>query len=105
MLNRRRFLTESLKGASLLSLGTVVPQFVANTARAATPGKDHILVVLEMTGGNDGLNMIIPYADELYRQARPTLGFRKDQVLRVDDEIGIHPGLQGLQQLLQNGNL
>jgi uncharacterized protein (DUF1501 family) len=105
MLNRRRFLSRSLQGASLLSLGTVVPQFIANTARAATPGKDNILVVLEMTGGNDGLNMVIPYADELYPKLRPTLRFRKDQVLKVDDEIGLHPGLQGMQQLLQNGNL
>ena len=105
MFNRRRFLTDSLKSASLLSLGTLVPQFIANTARAAAPGKDNILVVIEMTGGNDGLNMVIPYADELYHKYRPTLRFRKDQVIKVNDEIGLHPGLQGLQQLLTNGNL
>jgi uncharacterized protein (DUF1501 family) len=105
MLNRRRFLTDSLKGASLLSIGTLVPRFIADTARAAAPGKDNVLVVLEMTGGNDGLNTVIPYANELYRKLRPTLGFRKDQVIKVNDEIGLHPGLQGFQQLLQQGNL
>jgi uncharacterized protein (DUF1501 family) len=105
MYTRRRFLTETLKGASLLSIGTLVPRFIADTARAATPGKDNVLVVLEMTGGNDGLNMVIPYMDELYHKARPTLRFRKDQVIKVNDEIGIHPGLQGFQQLLQQGQL
>ena len=57
-----------------MAVGTVVPQFVSRTAQAAAPGKDNILVVLEMTGGNDGLNTVIPYADDLYHKARPTLG-------------------------------
>ena len=55
MFNRRHFLTRTLQGSSLLAVGTVVPQFVARTAQAAAPGKENILVVLEMTGGNDGL--------------------------------------------------
>ena len=73
MFNRRQFLTRTLQGSSLLAMGTVVPQFVSRTAQAAAPGKDNILVVLEMTGGNDGLNTVIPYADDLYHKARPTL--------------------------------
>ena len=105
MLNRRSFLSNTLRHSSLLALGTVVPQFLVNTARAATPGKDTVLVILEFTGGNDGLNTVIPYADELYRKNRPTLGFTKTQVIKVNDEIGLHPGLQGLQPLLQNGQL
>ncbi len=105
MFNRRRFLTKTLQGASLLSVGTLVPRFIADTARAAAPGKDNILVVLEMTGGNNGLNMVIPYADELYAKYRNTLRQRKEQVLKVNDEIGLHPSLVGMQQLLQSGNL
>ncbi len=105
MLHRRGFLTKTLKSASLLSVGTLVPKFIADTARAATVGKDNILIVLEMTGGNDGLNMVIPYKDELYPKLRPTLQQRKDQVLKVNDEIGLHPALVGMQQLLQNGSL
>ncbi len=105
MLNRREFLTRTLKGSSLLALGSVVPGFLANTALAAEAGKDTVLVVIEMTGGNDGLNTVIPYADDLYHKARPTLRFTKEQVVRVDDHIGLHPAMRSLQQLLSKGQL
>ena len=74
----------------------MVPQFVARTAHAAAPGKDNILVVLEMTGGNDGLNTVIPYADDLYHKARPTLRQTKDVVIRLDDHVGLNSGDAGL---------
>ena len=105
MFTRRQFLTRTLQGSSLLALGSVVPQFVARTAQAATPGKDNILVVLEMTGGNDGLNTVIPYADDLYHKARPTLHQTKDVVVRLDDHVGLHSGMQGLRPLWEEGQL
>jgi uncharacterized protein (DUF1501 family) len=105
MFNRRQFLIRTLQGSSLVALGSVVPQFVARTAQAATPGKDNILVVLEMTGGNDGLNTVIPYADDLYHKARPTLRQTKDVVIRLDDHVGLHSGMQGLKPLWQQGHL
>src|SRR5947209_7507181 len=105
MFTRRQFLTRTLQGSSLVALGALVPQFVARTAQAAVPGKDNILVVLEMTGGNDGLNTVIPYADDLYHKARPTLHFTKQQVVRVNDTIGLHPGMRSFEQLLQKGQL
>ena len=83
-------------GSSLVALNAMVPQFVSRTAQAAAPGKDNILVVLEMTGGNDGLNTVIPYADDLYHKARPTLRQTKDVVIRLDDHVGLelrHAGL------------
>ena len=105
MFTRRQFLTRTLQGSSLVALSAVVPQFVARTARAATPGKDNILVVVELTGGNDGLNTVIPYADDLYHKARPTLRFTKQQVVKVDDHIGLHPGLRPLERLLNQGHV
>ncbi len=105
MLTRRRFLTRALQGSSLVALGAVVPQFVARTAQAAVPGKDQVLVVLEMTGGNDGLNTVIPYADDLYHKARPTLRQTKATVVRLDDHVGLHPGLGGLKPLWEQGQL
>jgi uncharacterized protein (DUF1501 family) len=105
MFSRRQFLTSSLKSASLVALGSVVPQFVARTAQAAAPGKDSILVVVEMTGGNDGLNTVIPYADDLYHKARPTLRQTKDSVIRLDDHVGLHPGLQAMRPLWEQGQL
>jgi uncharacterized protein (DUF1501 family) len=105
MFSRRQFLTRTLKGSSLVALGSVVPQFVAQTARAAAPGKDNILVVVEMTGGNDGLNTVIPYADDLYHKFRPTLRQTKDVVVRLNDEVGLHSGMQGLRAMWDEGRL
>src|SRR6266568_2267909 len=105
MFTRRQFLTRTLSASSLVALGSAVPQFVARTAQAAAPGKDNILVVLEMTGGNDGLNTVIPYADDLYHKARPTLRQTKNVVLRLDDHVGLHSGLQGLRPLWEKGHL
>jgi uncharacterized protein (DUF1501 family) len=105
MYNRRKFLTRTLKGATLLSVGTMVPRFIADTARAAEAGKDTVLVVVELTGGNDGLNTVIPYADDLYHKARPTLRYTKDQVIRLDDHVGLHPAMGSFRQLWQQGQL
>src|SRR6266851_4382844 len=105
MFTRRQFLTRTLQGSSLVALGTVVPQFVARTAQAAAPGKDNILVVVEMTGGNDGLNTVIPYADDLYHKVRPTLRQTKDVVIRLDDHVGLHSGMQGLRPMWEKGHL
>ena len=101
MLHRRSFLRTS----SLLALGASVPEFLARTARAAEVGKEKVLVVLELTGGNDGLNTVIPYADDLYHQNRPTLRFKKERVLKINDHIGLHPSLNGLHQLHEKGEL
>jgi uncharacterized protein (DUF1501 family) len=105
MFTRRQFLVRTLQGSSLVALHSVVPGFLATTARAATPGKDKILVVIEMTGGNDGLNTVIPYGDDLYYKNRPTLGYKKKELITVDDHIGLHPGLRGLSALQQQGQL
>jgi len=94
MLSRRMFLKKTLQGSSLVALSSVVPGFVLNTARAAEVGKSTILVVLEMNGGNDGLNTVIPYGDDLYHKARPTLRYKKEEVVRIDDHIGLHPALR-----------
>jgi uncharacterized protein (DUF1501 family) len=105
MFTRRQFLTRSLQSSSLLALGSVVPQFVARTAQASTPGKDNVLVVLEMTGGNDGLNTVIPYADPLYHKYRPTLRQTKDVVVRLDDNVGLHSSMTGLRPIWEKGQL
>ena len=106
MFSRRQFLSHTLRGSSLVALGSVVPEFVARTAHAAPPGKDTILVVIEMGGGNDGLNTVIPYADDLYHKARPTLRQTKDTVFRLSDHVGLHPGMQnGFKPLWDAGQL
>ncbi len=105
MFTRRQFLQRTLQASSLVALGHLVPGFVVNTARAADAGKDTVLILIEMTGGNDGLNMVIPYTDDLYYKARPTLGVKKEQAIKVTDSIGLNPGLRPLDPLLQQGEL
>jgi uncharacterized protein (DUF1501 family) len=103
MTNRREF----LKVSSLVGLGATVPTFLARTALAAPdaakPGaKDTILVVVQLTGGNDGLNTVIPFKDELYAKFRPTIKVPADQVKKINDSIGLHPSLDGLAGLLED---
>jgi uncharacterized protein (DUF1501 family) len=108
MHSRRDFLARTLGGTSLLAVGSVVPEFLANTAFAADKaekGKDTILVVVELTGGNDGLNTVAPYGDDLYHKARPTLAFGKKEVLKIDDYHGLHPRMGEFKRLYDEKKL
>lgn len=105
MLNRRDFLARSLKASTLLAVGPAVPGFLTRTAHAAERGKDTVLVVVELSGGNDGLNTVIPFADDLYHKARPTLRLGRNDVIRVNDQLALNNALMGLQSLLSGGNL
>lgn len=108
MSNRRDFLKTTLGASSLLAVGGVVPEFLANTARAADKDekkKDTVLVVIELTGGNDGLNTVAPYGDDLYQKARPTLAFAKKEVLKIDDYHGLHPRMNDMKRLYDEKRL
>jgi len=99
-----------MKSAGLLGFGATVPNFLAKTAHAApmanTKGaKDTILVVVQLTGGNDGLNTVIPFADAEYAKLRPTLKIARDQVLKLNDSIGLHPSMTGFAELHQDNAL
>ena len=67
--------------------------------------KDPVLVVLQLSGGNDYLNTVIPYTDPLYRDNRPVVGIPEGQVLRLDDEVGLHPCMGPIQDLYHQGNV
>jgi uncharacterized protein (DUF1501 family) len=91
---RREFLETGIKGLGLLAISHFVPSFVARTALASGAATDSkILVVIQLSGGNDGLNTVIPFADDLYHRARPTLAMRGDQTLKLNDHLGLHPAL------------
>ena len=64
-----------------------------------------ILVAVELSGGNDGLNSVVPYADDAYYRHRPTIGIPANQLLKLDDHYGLNPGMLGLQRLWQEGQL
>jgi uncharacterized protein (DUF1501 family) len=98
--NRREFLGLS---SSLLATSAGIPAFLQQTAWAAAgqePTSDRVLVVLQLTGGNDGLNTVVPYTDETYRKLRPKLNLADEKLHRLDDRIGLHPALKGLKTLI-----
>ena len=92
MINRRHF----LERASLLALGSLVPSACAVRRTDANASLDNVLVLVELTGGNDGLNTVIPYADPLYIKLRPRLGIAREDVVQLDERLGLHPGLEPL---------
>src|SRR5438874_11422384 len=109
-LHRRDFLKRSLATGSMVAWGLSVPTFLQRTAFAAPnsdkPGaKDTILVVVQLTGGNDGLNTVIPFKDADYAKLRPTLKQGADQVKKLTDDIALHPQMEGLAGLYQDNAL
>jgi uncharacterized protein (DUF1501 family) len=107
MLTRRQFLTAGAAGFSCLSLGGRMPVLFARAADAAArqDRNDRVLVVVELAGGNDGLNTVMPFEDPLYAKHRPTLAIPKDQVVKLTDHVGLHPALGPLGKLFKAGNL
>lgn len=103
ILTRRGFLG---RGIGLASLAATIPSFLAQAAeKSVGSAEGPVLVVIQLSGGNDGLNTVIPYADDAYYRARPTLAVAAKEVLRVDDHIGLHPALKPLMQQYEQGRL
>ena len=65
--------------------------------------KDPVLVILQLTGGNDYLNTLIPYTDPLYRENRPGVGIAEEEIIRLDDELGLHPQMGPMKELWDQG--
>src|SRR3954468_23968013 len=101
MPSRRAFLS---KGLMLVSIGVAAPAFLAKTgyvtaeqgAARSIPSRG-TLVVVQLSGGNDGLNPVIPYRDPLYRELRPQLGLPEGEVLPLDGTLALHPALAPLK--------
>jgi uncharacterized protein (DUF1501 family) len=106
MLSRRDFVKTSLRGASLFAMAPAVPGFLAATARAAAPLQDgRVLVVVQLDGGNDGINTVVPCKDEGYARSRKALRLSADKLHKINDGVGLHPSLTGAARLLERGEL
>ena len=80
--------------------------FLSNAAAAASASASgKILVVLELSGGNDGLNTLVPYGDDAYYRHRPKLGIRPDKLRKIDDHFGFNPDMAGLEHLYKDGKM
>jgi uncharacterized protein (DUF1501 family) len=106
MLSRRAFLRTSLQTSTLVALAPTVPGFLARTARAAQPERDgRILVIVQMDGGNDGINTIVPFGDEGYAKHRKLQRLPTDELFKINSEVGLHPAMGDAAKLLESGRL
>jgi uncharacterized protein (DUF1501 family) len=107
MYSRRHFLGKSLQLGSVVSLASSIPCFLSRSLQAAehVDSDGRILVVIELSGGNDGLNTVVPFADENYEKFRKTLRVPRSQILKLNDEIGLNPAMEGAAKLVEDGRL
>lgn len=111
---RRVFLQ---RGLTILAAAPTIPAFLDQTVMALNNARDHsliqqpsgkdgkILVVVQLAGGNDGLSMVVPYADDAYHRVRPVIGFDGKSVLKINNYLGLHPNLAPLKQMYDDGQL
>jgi uncharacterized protein (DUF1501 family) len=110
--SRRSFLT---RGASVISAAGTIPLFLDHSGRvlaaefASNPqgvGRpDKVLVIVQLAGGNDGLNTVVPIRNDDYYRARPRLGIARNKALKLNDDFGVHPSATGFKKLYDAGLL
>jgi uncharacterized protein (DUF1501 family) len=110
--SRREFLARGLYG---IGVGAGMPLLLNYTSAALTAQAlggtsvekhpNRILVVIELSGGNDGLNTVVPFGDAAYYRARPKLGIPEKDVIKIADRFGFHPSMVGFERLFKDGRL
>src|SRR5579864_4831525 len=112
-LSRRAMIKD---GMLVVSAGMVMPSIFSrgvasamaqslDNSRVAQISTNNILIVVQMAGGNDGLNTVVPYTDPLYLKMRPTIGIQQSKLLTLDNRLGLHPNLAPLKKLWDSGHL
>jgi uncharacterized protein (DUF1501 family) len=107
--HRRAFISQTL---GIAVLGGSIPSFLASAVDAqplpqlgTTVDPDNVLIVIQMGGGNDGLNTVVPYSDDDYYRVRPVIGIAQTDVLKIDDRIGLNPVMAPLDDLFKEGKV
>ena len=107
--SRRDFLRGTLGGMSLgIARRLGLPLLFSQAAMASAAGDrnpNRILVIFELSGGNDGLNTVVPYADDAYYRHRPQIGIKPKALRKIDDRFGFSPGMAGFERLYKDGKL
>jgi uncharacterized protein (DUF1501 family) len=102
IIKRKKF----IQIGSLATASMLLPQFLkAFERKNRVPSGNKVIVVLQMSGGNDGLNTVIPVRNDLYYKARPKLGIDKAKALMITDEAGLHPSLTAFKDFYNDGSL
>tara|TARA_B100000900_G_scaffold386177_1_gene376435 strand:- start:2655 stop:3905 length:1251 start_codon:yes stop_codon:yes gene_type:complete len=108
-LTRREILLKGMAGLGLAGMSgtSLVPSLIGQAAHAAAAAQDNekILVILELSGGNDGLNTVVPYGDDAYYRHRPNIGLAKDGLRILDDHFGLNGGMAGFERLYKDGDM
>jgi len=105
---RREFLLQGAGAASLIAGAGSIPTFLTRTAQAASrtgPASERVAVIVQLTGGNDGLNTVIPFENDLYHNARPTLRVDPAAVHPLESGLALHPEMRALKDLYDDGAL
>ena len=98
-MKRRAFISKSALGV----VGTtLVPHFLKGMDVLGMPTGAKRLIVIQLSGGNDGLNTVIPYENDIYYQHRPKVGIAKDEVLKLNDELGLNPNMDAFHDLFKD---
>jgi len=103
IITRRDLLT---RGLGLMGVGSGLPNFLIRSALAGPKAcsQERIMVALLLTGGHDGLSDVPPYADDAYYRYRTTTRIHEKEVIKLNDEVGLHPNLTGFKELYDQGS-
>ena len=108
-IKRREILRRGMAGLGIAGIGASMlkPSAFTSVAEAAALAEANgkILVILELSGGNDGLNTVVPYGDDAYYRHRPEIGLPKNQLRILDDHFGLNPGMSGFEELFKDGKM
>ena len=102
---RRDVLRAGVYGLGLGVVGWGATPLLGSATPAAAADGERILVVVELSGANDGLNTVVPFADDVYYRARPNLGIRASKLRKLDEHFGLQPTLAGFERLYKDGHL
>lgn len=104
-MTRRAFLQKTMVGSAGVALATLSPQPWLAKLAACAAAQDRVLVVIQLSGGNDGLNTVVPFQDPAYYAARPKLAIQPRDVVRLNDQLGFNPALRSLENLIADSRL
>ncbi len=95
-----------MQTGTLASASMMLPGFMKALERPnMVPPGNKVLVVIQFSGGNDGLNTVIPVRNDIYYKERPGLGIRREKALILSDEVGLNPSLPAFRDLYEDGSL